>query len=92
MRQVVDAQRESAASALSQAAACRAAEDMAVTAVRSALQHAGQGARAANRAAAAAQVSFGRAGMAPALLPAPPAEPDVQLRTRTDQVPVWPLA
>ena len=61
-RQVVHAQRESAASALSQAAARRAAEDMAATAVRSALHHSGQGARAANRAAAAAQASFGRAG------------------------------
>jgi uncharacterized protein (TIGR02680 family) len=87
-RQVVDAERESAASALSRANACRAAEDMAVTAVRSALQHVGQGARAANRAAADARASFGRAGMAPALLPVPPADPEVQLETRTDQVPV----
>ncbi len=87
-RQVVDAQRESAASALSQAAARRAAEDMAVTAVRSALQHVGQGARAANRAAVAAQASFDKACMAPALLPAPPADPEVQLKTKTDQVPV----
>jgi uncharacterized protein (TIGR02680 family) len=89
-RQVVHAQRESAASALSQAAARRAAEDMAATAVRSALHHAGQGARAASRAAAAAQASFGRAGLAPALLPVPPADPEVQLSTRTDQVPAGP--
>jgi uncharacterized protein (TIGR02680 family) len=87
-RQVVDAQRESAASALSQANACRAAEDMAVAAVRSALRHIGQGAQAANRAAAAAQASFGKACMSPALLPAPPADPDAQLKTKTDQVPV----
>jgi hypothetical protein len=87
-RQVVDAQRESAASALSQAAACRAAEDIASTAVLSALQHVGQGARAAHQAAAAARASFGKAGMAPALLPVPPADPDAQLTTRIDQVPV----
>ena len=87
-RQVVDAQRESAASALSQAAACRSAEDMAVTAVRSALEHAVQGARAAKRAAAAAQADFNKAGMAAALLPAPPVDPEVQLKTTTDQVPV----
>jgi uncharacterized protein (TIGR02680 family) len=87
-RQVLDAQRESAASALSQAAACRAAEDIASTAVLSALQHVGQGARAAHRAAAAARANFGKAGMALALLPVPPADPDALLTTRTDQVPV----
>jgi uncharacterized protein (TIGR02680 family) len=89
-RQVVNAERESAASALSQAAACRAAEDMASTAVRTALQRAGEGARAADRADAAARATFGRAGLAPALLLAPPADPEVQFTTRTEQVPAGP--
>ena len=87
-RQVVNAQRESTASALSQAAARRAAEDMAAAAVRSALQQAEQCAQAANRAIGDARARFGRASMAPALLPVLPAPPEVQLMTRTDKVAV----
>ena len=87
-RRNVDGLRDSAASALDQAAAYRTAEETAATAMQSAIQSVRRAALAANQAAARAQDRFSRAGLDPALLPLPPAFPDVLVVRAVDRVPV----
>lgn len=84
----VDSLRTLAASALDQAAAYRRAEETAATAMQSAIQSVRRTALAANEAAARAQEHFSRAALDPALLPVPPAFPDVLVVRTVDHVPV----
>ena len=87
-RRNLDGLRNLAISALRQAAAYRTAEETAATAMQSAIQSVRRAALAANEATERAQEHFSRAGLDPALLPVPPAFPDVLVARTVDYVPV----
>jgi uncharacterized protein (TIGR02680 family) len=87
-RRNVDSLRDVASSALDQAAAYRRAEEAAATAVQSAIQSVRRAVLATSDAAARAQEHFSRAGLDLALLPEPPAFPDVPVARTVDRVPV----
>ena len=87
-RQVVDALRASADSALRNAATCRSAENTAVDTVRSALLGVQRASRAADQATDDARDHFGRAELDPGLLPAPPAAPSPEVVCMTESIQV----
>ncbi|MEH0927697.1 TIGR02680 family protein [Micromonospora sp. CPCC 205558] len=85
-RQLVDALKQVAESALRNATNCRNAENTAARAVLSVLLSAKRAAEGTVQAAKDACERFGRAGLDPRLLPAPPAPPAAELTRSTGYV------
>ena len=83
-RQVVNALRSSADSALGNAATCRDAENRAASSVRSAMLGVQRASQLAKQAADDAREHFAQAGLDPGLLPEPPIAPSPELACATD--------